>query len=244
MGDADKADPALLPDLDDIGFNVNGNLAQPFFVEHVDGRYQLLNDNLLDLSHLAVLHRSSIGTPENASTPETIERSERQISCHRVMSNVDVPPVYPALGRMMKKIDRISGMTFHLPGFHAGIEQTRYPADDPRFAGQVIEDVRIFHAVTPETANSCNYFFAANSIDQSHLETMKNFLEPVIAEDKMATEEIEKMLRLVGENPDELLLKSDHNAVTARRMLQRLMDEERGGDPEAALPAKPSPADS
>jgi vanillate O-demethylase monooxygenase subunit len=53
----------------------------------------------------------------------------------------------------------------------------------------------------------------------------------VIEEDKFATEEIEKMLAIVGEEPGELLIKSDRNAVEARRMLQKMMDEEREAVP-------------
>ena len=64
MGDADKADVALLPDLEEIGVTAAGMTARPFYVQEVQGRYQLLNDNLLDLSHLAFLHASSIGTVE------------------------------------------------------------------------------------------------------------------------------------------------------------------------------------
>jgi vanillate O-demethylase monooxygenase subunit len=33
-------------------------------------------------------------------------------------------------------------------------------------------------------------------------------------------------LPVIGENPDELLIKSDRNAVEGRRMLQAMMDDE------------------
>ncbi|WP_254913841.1 hypothetical protein [Sphingobium sp. Z007] len=65
---------------------------------------------------------------------------------------------------------------------------------------------------------------------------MFDYLRPVLEEDKFATEEIEKMLAVIGENPDELLIKTDRNAVEGRRMLQAMMDAER------AVPAKPLPA--
>lgn len=228
MGDPDKADPALLPALEEIGVNAPGVEARPFYVEHVQGRYQLLNDNLLDLTHLAYLHGSSIGTKENASVPEELVKTAGFLSSRRHIRNADAPPVMAQTGRYSGKIDRVVGMDFYLPGFHAGIGDMLYPADHPVHAGEPIISSRVFHAVTPETPKTCHYFFAMASSDRSGLDRMQEYLKPVIAEDKFATEEIEKMLAIVGEEPDELLIKSDRNAVEGRRMLQAMMDAEQG----------------
>jgi len=227
MGDLERADTALLPDLEAIGFEIEGHKPEPFYVEHVNGRYQLLNDNLLDLSHLAFLHGSSIGSPDNAAVPEELVSRPGFFSSRRFMKNSEAPPVHEHLGIKDGRIDRISGMDFYLPGFHAGIEETRFPEGDAERAGQVISLSRVFHAVTPATPTSCTYFFAANSTDREHIDFMKEYLKPVIEEDKFATEEIEKMLSIIGENPQELLIKSDRNAVEARRMLQAMMDAEK-----------------
>ena len=93
---------------------------------------------------------------------------------------------------------------------------------------------RVYHAVTPATPHSCIYFFAMASEDVAGMDFMFDYLKPVLEEDKFATEEIEKMLAIVGENPDELLIKTDRNAVEGRRMLQAMMDAERSA---AAAPA-------
>lgn len=226
-GDADKADPALLPDLAAIGLTSPGMTAEPFFVEHVAGRYQLLNDNLLDLTHLGYLHGTSIGTPENASAPEELTKRPGFLSSRRYIRNAPAPPVMAEMGRYSGMVDRVVGMDFYLPGFHAGIGDTLYPADHPEHAGKIINRTRVFHAVTPATHRSCTYFFAQASPDPASFPRMKVYLKPVIAEDKFATEEIEKMIAIVGEDPDELLIKSDQNAVEGRRMLQAMMDAER-----------------
>ncbi len=39
----------------------------------IDARFDLLVDNLLDLSHETFLHSGSIGTPEVAETPIEVE---------------------------------------------------------------------------------------------------------------------------------------------------------------------------
>lgn len=227
MGDAAKADVALLPDLEAIGMTIAGLPAEPFYVEHVEGRYQLLNDNLLDLTHLAYLHGTTIGVTQNASAPEELTKRPGFLGSRRNIRNADPQPVLATLGHSVSKVDRISGMDFYLPGFHAGIDETRYPEDHPSRPGEVIALSRVFHAVTPATRTSCTYFFAANSPDRDRLQKMKLYLRPVIAEDKFATEEIERMLAIVGEAPSELLIRSDRNAVEARRMLQSQMEAER-----------------
>jgi phenylpropionate dioxygenase-like ring-hydroxylating dioxygenase large terminal subunit len=227
MGDAAKADPALLPDLAQIGLTDAGMVARPFYAQQVNGRYQLLNDNLLDLTHLAFLHRTSIGTVENASAAEELTKRPGYLSSRRFIRNAEAPPVMAATGRYSGRIDRVTGMDFYLPGFHAGIGDMLYPEDHPEHAGQSIVKSRVYHAVTPSTYRSCLYFFAMASPDEAGLEQMFEFLKPVIDEDKFATEEIEKMLAIIGEQPEELLIKSDRNAVEGRRMLQAMMDAER-----------------
>ena len=200
-------------------------VARPFYAQQVHGRYQLLNDNLLDLTHLAFLHRTSIGTVENASAAEELKRRPGFLSSRRYIRNAAAPPVMAATGRYSGPIDRVTGMDFYLPGFHAGIGDMLYPADHPQ-AGESIVKSRVYHAVTPSTYKSCLYFFAMASPDEAGLDQMYTLLKPVIDEDKFATEEIEKMLAIIGENPDELLIRSDRNAVEGRRMLQAMMDAE------------------
>ncbi len=230
MGDPEKADPALLPDLAEIGAVGDGIHIMPFFSEFVEGRYQLLNDNLLDLTHLGYLHASSIGNEDNASTPEEITKEDGVLRSRRYIVDADPPPVIEQFhGKGIAKIDRTVGMDFYLPGFHAGIGDMSIAASDPDRPGKVLSRNRVYHAVTPATRSSCHYFFAMSASVGESLEKMKAYLRPVIDEDKFATEEIEKMLAVVGEDPDELLLKSDTNAVYGRRMLQAMMDAEGQG---------------
>ena len=227
-GDADRADPALLPDLDEIGYNREGMTAAPFYTHEVACRYQLLNDNLLDLTHLAFLHGTSIGTLADATTPqETISRPGF-ISSRRYIRGAAAPVSVATLLSQDGVIDRVSGMDFYLPGFHAGISDTSFPADHPETPGKPIGVSRVFHAVTPATHDSCYYFFGMASLNAEALEKSKDYLVPVIEEDIFASVEIEKMLKLPGNRPKELMIMSDRNAVEARRMLQAMMDAEAG----------------
>jgi len=224
-GDPDKADESLIPTLEEIGFDIPGMIADAFYSMHVNGRYQLLNDNLLDLSHLGYLHASSIGTQDDAATPEVRDLDERRLSSRRIMRNTPMPPVH-SRESYEGPIDRISGMDFYFPGFHAGIGESRIPQDRPR-GGELLHSSRVWHAVTPAMKTTCNYFFAMSSPSQERLEQARVRLEPVLAEDKFATEEIEKIVSALDELPPELMLKSDVTAVQGRRILQAMMDREK-----------------
>jgi vanillate O-demethylase monooxygenase subunit len=84
----------------------------------------------------------------------------------------------------------------------------------------------VWHAVTPGTRHTTNYFFAMGSNDRDGVEFMVDYLKPVIAEDVFATEAIEKIISTMDEVPTELMLRSDTTAVMGRRVLQAMMDAE------------------
>lgn len=229
-GDPEKADPALLPDLAATGWNEPGFRFEPFYAVEVEGRYQLLNDNLLDLTHLAFLHGTSIGVEGNASAPEEREEFEHVMKSRRYMKNVPMATSQQGRFGYDGPVDRVSGMDFYLPGFHAGLDETQIPQDHETRGGEKLTVHRVFHAVTPGKLKSCNYFFGMGGVmtdeDFAHA---KIYLEPVIAEDAMATREIEEILSTLDYLPDELMLKSDASAVQGRRKLQAMMDLEMTG---------------
>lgn len=222
MGDADRADESLIPSLEEIGFGLEGFIYKPFKTMLVQGRYQLLNDNLLDLSHLGFLHGSSIGTEENASTPEERTQGEGFIKSQRWMRDAECPALMAEVSGYNGRVNRLSGMAFHAPGFHAGLDDT-FAAD----GGACINAARVYHAVTPATPHETNYFFALGSTSEERVEGFKASLAPVLDEDVFATEEIEKIIQRSATLPPELMLKSDATAVSGRRMLQAMMDRER-----------------
>jgi len=228
VGEEDKADRGLLPDLAAIGLEGQGLTGHTMIFHEVACRYQLLNDNLFDLSHLAFLHGSSIGTPENASTPEVLEKRPGFVSSMRHIRDAPCPPLMQRLGTYpTETIDRSMGMESYLPGLHSGITIVRYPESHPQAPGELISVNRVYHCITPGTPRSCYYHFAVAVDDKVDVEQMRRNLAPVIEEDIFASVEIEKMIDLYdGVPPPELMVKSDTNAVEGRRMLQAMMDAE------------------
>jgi phenylpropionate dioxygenase-like ring-hydroxylating dioxygenase large terminal subunit len=231
VGDEDKADPALLPSLEDIGLEGEGLVGAPLIVREVSCRYQLLNDNLFDLSHLAYLHGTSIGTRENASTPEELVKRPGFVSSIRRIKDAPVPPtMWQSDVYGLDRIDRNMGMHSYLPGFHTGTTEVLVPESHPERGGERLMWNRVYHCITPCTPRTSLYHFAVAVPDEVDTVAMKAALDPVIDEDVFASEEIEKIIDLYdGNPPPELMVKSDTNAVEGRRMIQAMMDAEAAG---------------
>jgi phenylpropionate dioxygenase-like ring-hydroxylating dioxygenase large terminal subunit len=226
-GDPEKADKALLPDLVEISHDRPGFTAMPFYLNEIKARYQLLNDNLLDLSHLAFLHASSIGVMANATEPEELtEQPPRVMRSRRRMKNCPAPPVVKTTFGYEGLIDQVNGMDFYAPGLHAGFADMFYPEGHPQ-AGQLLRKAQVFHAVTPATRHSCYYFFGMASDNVPQLEMMKEYLKQTVAEDIDASEAIEHMLNVHGEPVREVVKFSDRNTIRGRLLLQKLMEAER-----------------
>lgn len=227
-GDPEKADESLIPDMEELGFNTPGVHFRPFYQLEVKCRYQLLNDNLLDLTHIAYLHGTTFGAPENASAQEEREERPGVIRSRRWMRNIEQVNYMHLLDFGYKgNVDRVSGMNFYLPGFHAGLDDTFIPEDHPTRGGERVIMGRVFHAVTPGRLNTTNYFFGMGSTNESGLDIMFEYLKAVIQEDVFASEEIEQMLqRIGGTPPKELLVRSDVNGTAGRRMMQAMIDAE------------------
>lgn len=154
MGDIAKADPALLPKmpgLDETGW-------VPFRDRlHVKAHYQLLVDNLLDLSHESYVHNSSIGDDKVAHAPIQSRRECDEVFVDRVMRDLPPPPFFAEAARSTSNIDRYQLVHFQPPCYVHVEARTVPPGSDNPNAG-----VRFFvlDALTPETESSTNYFWA------------------------------------------------------------------------------------
>jgi phenylpropionate dioxygenase-like ring-hydroxylating dioxygenase large terminal subunit len=149
MGEPQRADPALIPNWW-WAEHKEWAFTRPERV-HLKCNYQLIADNVLDVTHLAYVHAGSIGAPSITEFPGTVEREERLVRFTRWIRDRPPPPLYQKAGGFSGKVDRWQ-IVEHVP-----------PCFSVNFAGCEDKTRRIdlmaLSAPTPETENTTHYFF-------------------------------------------------------------------------------------
>jgi phenylpropionate dioxygenase-like ring-hydroxylating dioxygenase large terminal subunit len=219
MGEAEKADPSLIPDWwwadhPDWAFT------RPDRV-HVACNYQLIADNVLDVTHLAYVHATSIGAPSITEFPATVEREERRVRLTRWIRDRPPPPLYQRAGNFPGNVDRWQ-IVEHVP-----------PCFTVNFAGCKDAERKIelmaLSAPTPESARSTHYFFGfVRNFGLGDADT-----ERICAQDmvKVFNEDfpvLEAQQRALDLNPGapRVDIAVDAAPLAARRMLQAMLANE------------------
>lgn len=232
MGDPDRADPASLPDwwrMDHPDWAVVKG-CPPFYMQ---SNYELMNDNLLDLSHLAFIHAGSIGTNAIPDFPIKTERGDDMVRMTRWILDSPPPPLYRDFGGFTGNVDRWQIAESRLPSFnvvHAGcaIAGTGAPEGEP------LQGIEFFNlnAMTPETEKSTHYFYAhARGFglgDEKVDETYRKDFRAVFQEDIEALNAQQANLDRFPARPV-TDIGVDGPGLLFRRMLRDRIAEEAGG---------------
>jgi phenylpropionate dioxygenase-like ring-hydroxylating dioxygenase large terminal subunit len=128
---------------------------------HYEAPYQLVHDNLLDLSHLGYVHLKTIGgNPTAHMNAELKVVAEGEVvRVVRLMPNSEPPPTYLAAWPFNGRIDRWQEVEFrvsHLLIWTGAMEAGSGDLTNPNRDGF---HMRGFHGVTPETDSSTHYFW-------------------------------------------------------------------------------------
>lgn len=241
MGEAVHADPARIPVLsarEDARFDwVLGYL-------HVEGNYQLVIDNLLDLTHVEFLHPFLADPTDTFPTEVTcFEQGEEVVSrylrpqCHRTQLVAALWDEAPAVISLMAEM-RWSAPSNLIQ--RNGFDLARH--DD---MNDTHVQVPFCHLLTPETDQTTHYFWAGGrNVKQGVEEVSQAFRFGVEGafkgEDEPMIADIQKRMGLrdlLAMKP--LLLPIDKSAVLARRRVAELLKREAD---QAGLCAVPSSA--
>lgn len=203
--------------------------------------YELMNDNLMDLSHLGFVHKKTIGgNPEiHVNADMKVTRGDGTVKAVRWMLDSAPPPTYtravPTLG---ERVDRWQEIEY-FPGL---IRIYTGAVDVGRGAQQGHRDggfgLRIFDGITPETGSSMHYFWsAAHSFDIDNPATtdlVYQQIDTTFQEDRAILEWQQKQL---ARDPGRKLvdIRVDLAGIQVRRMVaQRLAAEAERREPIAA----------
>ncbi len=228
MGDPAQADPATIPDyhyLDSPDWGAKGTYI------HVKANWQLIVDNLLDLTHLAFVHESTIGNAAVAENAEVrVKRTPGGVLVTRWMIDKPAPPTYVKAGGFTTNVDRWQFIDFLPPAFlrlSVGATPTGTGAPEGRFVNGI--HMRNLNAITPETEKTSHYFWAqAHDFDVKNEKLTDMIFEQVktaFLEDKAVFEAQQQVIDH-DTSESQVDIHADAGGLQARRILSRLYDDE------------------
>jgi phenylpropionate dioxygenase-like ring-hydroxylating dioxygenase large terminal subunit len=229
MGDAKQADEALIPDypwFDDQKWDWK------FKVFNIKCDYEMLHDNLLDLTHVAYVHSKTIGgTPAAHFNAETkVAKTSRGVKVTRWLPDSVPPSTYTKLVSFKGNVDRWQEFEF-FPGLislYTGAVDVGTGAYEGRREGGF--HLRIFDAITPETENSTlNLFCAGQNFrpgESDVTDILFAELEKTVMED---VEVLEAQHERVSETKDQPFvdIRADAAGIQTRRALDKMRQLER-----------------
>jgi len=244
MGDPALADPARIPDLhwnNDPAWAGDGKLL------HVKCDYRLVVDNLMDLTHEAFVHGSSIGNSAVAEAPFAATHTETSATVTRWMRDIEAPPFWAEQLRQPGKVDRWQIINFE-PPCTVAIDVGVAPAGTGAPEGDRSRGVNgfVLNTITPETETSCHYFWAFcrnyRLQEQSITQGLREGVARVFAEDEVI---LEAQQQAILDHPDKPFrnLNIDAGAIWARRIIDRMIAAEQDAAPRpAAAPPRSATA--
>lgn len=237
MGDPALADPNAICDfrwLDHPEWGAQGERL------HVKAAYELVIENLLDLTHLAFVHRSTIGNMATAEQADVrVQRDADGVTVSRWMIDTPPPPTYVKAGGFTGNVDRWQYIRYTPPAFvrlDVGACETRAGARDLKTGPFVAEgrmpggiEMRNLNAITPETDRTCHYFWAqAHNFQVGRPEVTELLFRQVktaFEEDRAIFEDQQRMIDLDPAAP-RIDVNADAGQIQAIRLLrQRIADE-------------------
>lgn len=223
-GDPERADPATIPDFAFI--DQHGPVERAFYTMAVN--YELIADNLLDLSHAEFLHVESFGTNGSLFShgTQTVESDADGAIWNRWDMRGAPPPGWaaPMLGDG-ETVDQALHIRWHAPASLALFIRMARAGE----TGPLVPPMANPHILTPETEHSTHYFFTHAPGEAEAAQARRVFLEE---DEPMIAAQAEAMAGQDFWEARPVILPSDKAAVLARRRLMQLRRAEAAPAPE------------
>ncbi len=221
MGPPETATVDALPDTYSMGLGAPGWQVEVSPVAALKGRYSLLIDNLMDLTHVSFIHADTIPAGEQVvKIPNEIMAENGRINVIRKGIGI---PSNPFFKFMFPDYDGPVDQHFDTDYIGPCIIRTGgalSQSDTKEHLGAI----NFIHGITPETRHSTHYFvliardFALDrpEVGQAHLK-MGDMIQP---QDIDAIEAIELGLRQFPDMPPEISCQADLGGLKVRRQLE------------------------
>jgi len=218
LGDAEIADAALIPDLSYI--DETPPQARIAGYMPTAANYQLLSDNILDLSHADYLHPDTLGGI-NTTAKATNRQEGETVVAEWLAENCEPPPAFRATIHGADRADIWTQVVWQAPAV-----MTLGVAAVPAGQSRTWEDEGYtLHNMVPETATTTHYFYCATRRFRIDDEAFTQFLRAALAQAFVAEDKpmLESQQARIGQSDfwslEPVLLRIDAASTRARRLL-------------------------
>ena len=226
-GDAALADPAKIPQIKGLGEPGWG--MRTGYLPYAT-HYELINDNLLDLSHISYLHSASFGGGNMAWASEipTATRLENGFYSERWMA---AQPRADGTGVLY---DNLNVYEFLIPGVLGIFSEFQLAGAGPRESMSTAEGYAAnwtWQAITPATERSTHYFFSMALPEPVSDATLDKAMEGMLVgfeEDRIMIEAQQKLLDedMSGRGTSSLTIAHDGPMQQMRKIIERMLEAE------------------
>jgi vanillate O-demethylase monooxygenase subunit len=228
MGDSDRADEALIPDM---RWNDAPGWVPACVTMHVACDYRLMVDNILDLTHETYIHANSLGNQAVVEHPIKTRRDGDKVTVTRWMyDHVPAPFWQKMLGRPAR-CDRWQIIEYTPPAnvvLDVGVAPSGTGAPEGNRRQAI--SARNMHAISPETEGSCWQFVSLardfRIEDRAMDAPLRANLHAIQLEDQSFLEAQQRSLETAPSTYRWVDVNADAGSIQARRVLQAAIERE------------------
>jgi vanillate O-demethylase monooxygenase subunit len=152
-----EADPAAIPDYSCLDDRPAEHITKPGYIK-VLANYELVVDNLLDLSHTSYVHAGVLGTADTVTAEINVTQDGDTVAVSRPSKNADTPGILKVMSPPgFEKGDQWSTISWYPPSYlilEFGVSKPGEPKE--RGTGYYA-----IHLLTPETERTTHYHYTA-----------------------------------------------------------------------------------
>lgn len=153
MGAAGLADEDKIPQI--IAPYFDGTYRHVYGYHHLEAYYELIIDNLLDLSHVDVIHAGVLGTTFMRKAQVETKVEAETVSSTRFCAGQEVPPIFAPMFPGKQNVDFWADMKWQPPASYSLEVAVALPDSKREEAIHIVN----LDLITPETETSSHYFW-------------------------------------------------------------------------------------
>ena len=227
MGAAELADPKKIPDFSFMSNTEKFGITRGY--SHIKGNYQMIADNLLDLSHIHYLHPGVHEGSDFANFTNKVKLEGDTVWSMLWRHHYALSPQQQGLHGMAADVEGQGHSRWDAPSVLL-VESAYWDHGKSIAEGFEIPSA---HLLTPETEFSTHYFWASGRtfmIDNEDITKSTHHLMKTVFETQDGPM-VEAQQRAMGESTDFLaekpiILRADAAGVAARRVIKRKLRDE------------------